>query len=101
MKDPRKRRSQRQEKRLTKKVGGRMSPGSGSGERPNDVRTDHLLIEAKCRVKPDAKQITIKLNDLRQVERNAAAEGRVPILSFELGGYDYYILHQADIEHLL
>lgn len=92
-------RSQAQEKRLAKRHGGTVNAGSGNGNRKGDVRTEGgYLIEAKCRARPDAKQITIKLDALKEVAYHAAASGRIPVLSFELGGRDYYILEQADVD---
>ena len=40
--------------------------------RKNDVRTDDFLIENKMRARADAKQITLKLEDLIGVVNNAA-----------------------------
>lgn len=86
------RRSQAQEKRVAKANGGRVQPGSGSGwAHRNDVKTDRFLIEAKCRARPDAKQITIKLEALEDNITNAVSIGRLPALTFELGGMDFYI----------
>lgn len=93
------RRSQAQEKRLAQRHGGTVNSGSGNGlYRKGDVRTTQYLIEAKCRAKPGAKQITVKLDALKEVQFHAAGEGRIAVLSFELGGQDWYILNQADID---
>lgn len=88
-----KQRSERQEKRIAAVNGGRVQPGSGSGQvHRNDVKTDRFLIEAKCRARLGAKQITIKLEALRDNFTNALAIGKLPVLTFELGGVDYYLV---------
>lgn len=94
----RRKRSVAQEKRLAKKTGGTVSPQSGAGTRRKaDVRNKRFLIEAKCRQDPKARSITIREDDLRKIERHAAVEGRIPVLSFELNGRDYVILQEADL----
>lgn len=90
-------RSQKQEKRVAKAVGGKVNPQSGAGwSKKNDVRAPRLLVEAKCKAKPGAKSITIKAEDLLDAEINALADSRVGVLTFELLGRDYYILTSED-----
>lgn len=91
------RRPRKQEERLAEQVGGTRHSGSGNGDwRKNDVRSDDYYIEAKCRAKSDAKQITIRLKDLQDVALNAAVKSRTPILAFELGGVDYFIVESGE-----
>jgi hypothetical protein len=62
-------RSQQHEKSLAAKTGGRRTPGSGSQWfAKGDVRTDHLLIEAKYTGK---RQITIKAEVLEKISEEA------------------------------
>jgi Holliday junction resolvase len=82
--------SQRQEKDIARKSGGRRTPMSGAGWAiKNDVRTDDLLIE--CKTETKGKQITIKAVDLEGVVTNALKTGRQGILTFRLNGRDYVI----------
>lgn len=97
--DQRIKRSRAQEKRVAKAMGAVQHGGSGAGPwRKNDLHTSRFLVEAKCRAKPDAKQITIKLTDLQDVAKNAAIAGLEPALTFELGGVDYLIIPNASVE---
>lgn len=95
------RRSRAQEKRGAAALGGTRNPGSGNGwSKKNDVRTETELIEYKCRAREDAKSISIKVTDLRDVEKNSLLEGRRPLLGFDLGGRDYVILTVEDYMEL-
>jgi Holliday junction resolvase len=82
--------SQRQEKDIASKSGGRRTPQSGAGWAiKNDVRCEELLIECKTTV--GDKQITIKAVDLEGVVSNALKTGRQGILTFRLHGRDYVV----------
>lgn len=90
---PVQKRSQAQEQRLAKAGGGKVQKASGAGwVHKNDVKTDRFLIEAKCRLRPDAKSITILLEWLEENEVNAMSVGRDPMLAFELGGRDWFVI---------
>ena len=69
--------------------------------RKNDVRTERFLIENKMRARADAKQITLKLEDLIGVVNNAALAGRTGLLQFDLGGRGWIVLREDDFEGLL
>jgi Holliday junction resolvase len=87
-------RSQQHEKSLAAKTGGRRTPGSGSQWfAKGDVRTDHLLIEAKYTGK---RQITIKAEVLEKISEEAILDGRTPIVSIRLNGRGYMVLEEDD-----
>lgn len=92
--DPKLRKSSAQEKRTAERYRGSRSPGSGSGwSSKNDVRTDDLLIENK---RTDNKRsITIKADDLEDLDRNAAMEGRQAWFQFDLNGRNYVVLREG------
>lgn len=97
-----KERSVQQEKRLARRNAGAVQPGSGSGDhRKGDVTTARFLMEAKCRTDPNAKQITIKLVDLRKNEQEAMISSKLGVLSFELGGEDWMIVSQNTWEEIV
>lgn len=74
--------------------GGRVNGGSGNGwSRKGDGRTAHEVVEFK---RTDKSQITVKAADLEKVCNEALADGRVPVLGFEVGGRSYVILEQDD-----
>jgi len=88
-------RSRKQESDTAKAYGGRTQPGSGSGwVHRNDVLTERFLIENKRT--DNARSITIKADDLRQLRINATRLDRIALLEFQLGGHDYVILHRDD-----
>lgn len=94
-------RSQKQEGRVMSNLGGVVNPQSGAGwAKKNDGRAGQFLVEAKCRASATAKSITIRAEDLLDVERNAVAEGRTGVLTFELLGRDYFVLTGEDFEEL-
>lgn len=62
-------RSRRQEERVAERLGGRRTPGSGSGwTTKNDVKTDDVSLEVKY---TDKKSYSLKLDDLLKAERQA------------------------------
>jgi len=94
--DPReiRKRSQRQEKRVAKKVGGTVNAGSGSGwRRQNDVREDDVLWEMK---RTDKKSISIRLEDWEKLRSNALREDRMPAMHLEIGCRRLVVLSEDD-----
>ena len=86
--------SQKHEKRLAKKIGGKRNAASGAlWARQGDVRSSDLLIEHKWTGK---KQFTIKSDVLEKNVREAILEGRMPVLGIHLNGEDYVILLEDD-----
>ncbi len=89
MKPEKIRRSQAQEARSAQLVGGVRQPASGAFHAaPNDVKSDRFLIENKRT--DGVKSITLKSADLRKVELNGLRMGKLPVLSFEVDGKDWY-----------
>ena len=71
------------ERRVVKRRGGRLTPGSGSGWRlPNDVREDKVIWEMKQTAN---RQITVKLDDWDKVRSTALLSGRMPAMHLSLG----------------
>jgi len=86
--------SQKHEKRLAKKIGGKRNAASGAlWSRKGDVRSADLLIEHKWTGK---KQFTVKSEVLKKTVREAILEGRMPVVGIHLDGEDYVILLEDD-----
>lgn len=83
MKDARLRRSQDQEKRVARVVGGEVNPGSGNRwNRRNDVRESEKLWEMK---RTDGRSISVKLSDLEAVRKRAILDGCDEVMHLEFG----------------
>lgn len=96
--DDRHKRSRQQEKRVAKRLNGRVQPRSGAGWlHKSDVRDDHFLYEMK---RTNAKQITVKASVLEDLYRNALEVDRIPVLHLELGDRRYVVLSEHDFEEL-
>lgn len=92
--------SQQQESRTAATYRGSRNAGSGSHwKRKNDVRTDNLLIENKFTT--NSKQITLKFVDLRDLEKQAVLDDRMPVLQFDLGGKKYVVLTEDDFLEMI
>lgn len=94
-------RSQRQEKRLSQELDGTTNSGSGNGWlRKNDVRSDDLSVEAKTTM---AKQYTLRLNELEQAEKYALLDDRMMAFIIEFAAQDkeYVVLNKDDFLTLL
>lgn len=66
-------RSTKQENALGKRIGGRRTPGSGSGwVTKNDVKTSDVSVEVKF---TDKKSYSLKEDDLLKAERQALLDG--------------------------
>ena len=90
--------SQKHEKRLAKKIGGKVMAASGAfWSHKGDVRSSDLLIEHKFTGK---KQTTLKSDVLRKITREAILDGRIPILGIHLDGENYVILGEEDFFEL-
>lgn len=86
--------SQKHEKRIAKRIGGKRTAASGAyWSRKGDVRSDDLLIEHKYTGK---KQTTIKSDVLKKIMREAILDGRTPVLGIHLDGENYVILTEND-----
>ena len=86
--------SQKHEKRLAKKIGGKTMAASGAfWSHKGDVRSSDLLIEHKWTGK---KQCTVKSDVLKKIMREAILDGRMPVLGIHLDGENYVILSEHD-----
>ena len=94
MKSEGQKQSQKHEKRIAKRIGGKRNAASGAyWQRKGDVRSDDLLIEHKYTGK---KSFSIKSEVLKKVMREAILDGRTPVLGIHLDGEDYVILTEHD-----
>ncbi len=97
--------SQKQEDRLAKKLGGRKQTGSGSKKfNQGDVRMPEMLTEAK---RTDKKSISIKVEYLRKITEEALAYDCVPAVAIEFGDTpklvdrDWVLIPSAFLRELL
>jgi hypothetical protein len=87
------------ERRIAKLLGGRRIPLSGSlFSMPGDVITDRFLVECKLRGSSGKKQIAIEKAWLTKIEKEAKAQGRIPLLVFKYKNdkSDYVVLNLKD-----
>ena len=90
-------RSRRQEERTAKAYKGSRNVMSGAGwMRKADVTTEHLLIENKLKMDPDAKSYSIKAIDMRDLVKRARLEGRIPLMQIDLAGHRYVVMAEDD-----
>lgn len=93
------RQSREQEARGARQHGGRVQPGSGSGRyNRGDVKTPNELIEYK---RTDFKTIRIDSTDLAVLRDRALRASRTPMFGIEVGGRDYVIVDQHDLECII
>lgn len=77
-------RSKVQEKEIAKRIGGRVTPGSGSKYQKGDVRLKGFVrVEAKT-TKNKSFSVTTKLID--KLEQEIFGSGEVPVFEIELCG---------------
>ena len=73
--------SQKQEKRIAKEIGGKVQKGSGSKDfHKGDVKSLELLVEAK---RTDNDSISIKKDWLIKIFQESVAYKKIPALSIE------------------
>lgn len=81
------------EKRLAKKVGGRVQPASGATPLyKEDISTDIFLIQVKTTEK---NSYTIKVKDLETLRTNALKVGKLPLMVLRMGDREYNILERG------
>lgn len=84
-------RSQAQEKRVARDLGGKTQPQSGAGwANKNDVKSPRFLVE--CKRTDNQKTISLKLVDLRDVEQHALIEGLLPAMAIEINDQRFFVL---------
>lgn len=81
------------ERKLAKKLGGRVQPGSGAVPfAKEDVKTETHLIQCKSTTK---RQYTIKLDDLETLRQNAIKVGKQPCFVLRIGNMTWEMrLHE-------
>lgn len=90
--------SQKHEKRLEKKLGGKRTAASGAfWSRKGDVRTPDLLIEHKWTGK---KSFSLKSDVLEKIVTEAILDGRIPVLGVHLNGENYVLMLEDDFIEL-
>ena len=99
--------SNKQEKRVAKRVGGKQTANSGATKfSKGDVRTDNgWLIECKTKTTP-SESISIKRDWLEKNEEEAFAMGKEhSAIAFSFGDThndtDYYIISEKEFKRLL
>lgn len=93
--EKRKAKSVKQERSFAKRVGARLTPGSGSGRyQRNDARKDDALIENKRT--DNEKSIRLVLDDLTTLAKRADQQGLRPVMQVEIGVRRYVVLREAD-----
>lgn len=87
-----------EEKRVAKKVGGRVQPGSGclspSGLK-EDVRSEKCLIQVKATSK---KRFILKRDDLDKLIHNALNIGKTPVMVLTMWGKSFVITREEDFD---
>jgi hypothetical protein len=87
-------RSQKQESALAQALGGRVTPASGAfWSHKGDIKTDALLVEAKCTVK---RSITLQLSVWEKIRREAILTGRIPVLALQIQDRNLIVLDEED-----
>lgn len=84
--------AQKQDRRVAKRLGGTVVPGSGRlPGRKGDVRVDkrRLLIENKA---TDKASLSIRATWLRKIEKEAMAVGLTPAVSLTIGDIEWVLL---------
>jgi hypothetical protein len=74
--------SQRQEKHLARKLGGKVTPGSGAfGFHKGDVKSDTYLAEAKF---TDSKEYRLTLRTWNKIKNEAYSVDKIPVMEIML-----------------
>ena len=86
-------RSQSQERRAATSISGVTQPASGAGwARREDARSAKFLVQCKGTTSTKAKQITITVGALDQLEHHAGLEGRFPMMHLEIGTRIFWLV---------
>lgn len=100
---PDKKKINKHEKEIAKRLGGRRVAGSGAFESKGDISTDEFLIDDKSTV---GKSITVTKDMLMKINREAREAARVPVLSLSftkmgLAGDTWYMIPEWRFKELL
>lgn len=92
--------SQKQEKRVAKKIGGKTHARSGGMPNwKNDVSNKYFLVECK---RTDKKQIIIKYKDIERLCENAYLHtDKYPLLNIEIQDKNYYLIDESTFHNLI
>lgn len=92
--NPNKKKSQIQEKNLTKRTNGRLTLNSGATSvfDKADVDTSSFKIECKT---TDKKSFSLKKDILKKVEKEAIFRNKMPLMEIEIG-HDKFIVAKSD-----
>ena len=91
-----KEKSIKQEKELAKDLGAKTTPASGATPfRKGDMRLNGYLIESKATAN---KSISIKLEWLLKIEKEALNEDKTPLIILEIDGNRYFIFRERDVD---
>ena len=94
-----KKKSDIQEKKQAKLIGGKTHPFSGGlFDWQEDASSKNILMQCK---RTDKKQIIIKLSDLKQLQNNAETSDKYPVFAIEIGDKNYYVIDKDLFEMLL
>lgn len=86
--------SQKQERRIAREYGGKVSSGSGNGLfNKNDVRIPGYSLELKY---TGAKSFSLKLADLLKAEKHAHTDGREFAFIITMGDRDWVVIAKED-----
>jgi len=86
--------SRKQESSLAQALGGRVTPASGAfWSHKGDVKSDSLLVEAKCTAK---RSITLQLSVWEKIRREAILTGRIPVLALQIQDRNLIVLDEED-----
>lgn len=82
--------SRKQENEVAADNDGQRNPGSGNGRiHKNDVRSQQYLFECKTTERASA---SLKLSELKDLERNALSSGRDPVWVNDIQGKRFYTI---------
>lgn len=83
----------RYEKKLAKKIGGRVQPASGATPfYKEDISSDIWLVQVKTTTKDS---YTLKIKDLETLRTNALKVGKIPLMVLRLGDREYNIMERG------
>lgn len=84
--------SQAQEKRVARRLGGKVQPASGAGwMRKGDVSTSEFLIECKTTA---ARSYRLDIDTIQKIDREAMLENKEFALFIEISGRRYVVVHE-------
>jgi hypothetical protein len=84
------------ERKLSRKIGGRRSPGSGNGYWEGDIRNPTILVEMK---ETSKEYMTLQTIWFPKIVDEAIRNRRLPVLGIEFGdGTQIYFVREKDVD---